>query len=193
MTPFDYPHRPLGRRHGPMGYRSVAGYRPWLRDEFDFRCVYCLRRETWEPKSSLFEIDHIRPASRYPELFLTYSNLVYACSICNLGKRDVEIEDPLSVFVEGAIEVQRDGRLATHTLAAKRLVLQLDLNDPNFVSWRAMTIAIHELAARFDPALLAELLAPPDDLPDLAALRPPGGNSRPDGAARSHFARRVRP
>ena len=39
---FDYPAPQEKRRHGPSGYRNYESYRPWLRDEFDFRCVYCL-------------------------------------------------------------------------------------------------------------------------------------------------------
>ncbi len=44
-TPFRYPDGPHQRRHGPRGYASYESYRPWLRDEFAFRCVYCLTRE----------------------------------------------------------------------------------------------------------------------------------------------------
>jgi hypothetical protein len=32
----------------------------------------------------------------------------------------------------------------------------------------------------------------PDDLPDLSRLRPPGGNSRPEGIEESYFAQRQR-
>ncbi len=39
MSPFIYPARPHTRRHGPQGYAGYASYRPWLRDEFSFRCV----------------------------------------------------------------------------------------------------------------------------------------------------------
>jgi hypothetical protein len=31
-----------------MGYADTDSYRPWLRDEFAFRCVFCLVREQWE-------------------------------------------------------------------------------------------------------------------------------------------------
>jgi hypothetical protein len=41
-------------------------------------------------------------------------------------------------------------------------------------------------------AALQELLAFPDDLPDLATKRPPGGNARPGGIAESCFERRRR-
>ena len=46
-APFDYPAQPHIRRHGPIGYADYASFRPWLRDEFVFRCVFCLRRESW--------------------------------------------------------------------------------------------------------------------------------------------------
>ncbi len=40
MTPlFVYPTLPHVRRHGPRGYADYPSYRPWLRDEFAFRCV----------------------------------------------------------------------------------------------------------------------------------------------------------
>jgi HNH endonuclease len=192
MTPFDYPPFPHRRQHAPMGYLATASFRPWLRDEFSFRCVYCLRRERWEPGASGFEIEHVLPVGRHPELALAYSNLVYACSICNLAKRDLAIADPIRVFTSKDLMVERDGRLTPLTNAASILVQQMDLNDPNYVTWRSWMIRIVELAARFDPELHRNLLAYPDDLPDLASLRPPGGNALPEGTAQSHFARRSR-
>ena len=46
--PFSYPAAVHVRRHGPQGYADYASYRPWLRDEFAFRCVYCLLRDSGE-------------------------------------------------------------------------------------------------------------------------------------------------
>ena len=46
---FAYPRELHERRHGPLGYLDYGDYRPWLRDEFQFRCVYCLCRERWFP------------------------------------------------------------------------------------------------------------------------------------------------
>lgn len=42
------------------------------------------------------------------------------------------------------------------------------------------------------PDLHSVWLAYPNSLPDLARLRPPGGNERPTGIVQSHFARRMR-
>ena len=44
---FRYPPSALVRRHGPAGYSDYASFRPWLRDDFSFRRVYCLIRERW--------------------------------------------------------------------------------------------------------------------------------------------------
>ncbi|MCL4201337.1 MAG: hypothetical protein KJ000_02500 [Pirellulaceae bacterium] len=46
-TVFAYASTEQQRRHGPRGYTSYRAYKPWLRDEFAFRCVYCLLRISW--------------------------------------------------------------------------------------------------------------------------------------------------
>ena len=64
---FDYPEPQEQRRHGPANYAAYESYRPWLRDEFDFRCVYCLKRETWGQVTFEFELDHFEPQSLNPQ------------------------------------------------------------------------------------------------------------------------------
>jgi hypothetical protein len=88
MTPFTYPSVPLTRRHGPAGYLDYDSFRPWTRDDFSFRCIYCFRRERWEPDLGIFEIDHFAPVSQSPELRGTYRNLIYSCTACNAAKRE---------------------------------------------------------------------------------------------------------
>ncbi len=56
--PFEYPPLPQVRRHGPRGYADYGSYRPWLRDEFSVRCVYCLLREQWGRVRGVYAIDH---------------------------------------------------------------------------------------------------------------------------------------
>lgn len=51
---------------------------------------------------------------------------------------------------------------------------------------------IINLAEQYDHRLYRELLGFPDDLPDLARLRPPEGNRRPEGIQESCFAQRER-
>ena len=85
---FDYPEPQERGSHGPAEYSAYESYRPWLRDEFDFRCAYCLKRETWGQVTSEFELDHFEPQSLESPLRLDYLNLVYACRRCNAVKRE---------------------------------------------------------------------------------------------------------
>ena len=87
-APFAYPAESHKRRHGPQGYAHYGQYKPWLRDEFTFRCVYCLERETWYPnRISGFSTEHFVPKAIDPTLEMDYANLLYACTRCNSCKQ----------------------------------------------------------------------------------------------------------
>src|SRR4051794_20056002 len=56
------------RRHGPRGYVDDEHYKPWLRDEFVFRCLYCRCREVWFPDGDpTFSVEHLQPTSLAPD------------------------------------------------------------------------------------------------------------------------------
>ena len=75
---------------------------------------------------------------------------------------------------------------------ARRVIRVLGLDDAEFTSYWGRWIWIAALAREHDPALDRQLMGFPDDLPNLAALRPPGGNARPEGIEESYFRRRER-
>ncbi len=188
---FDYPESRSERIHGPAGYASYKSYRPWLRDEFTFRCIYCLKRETWGQVTGEFELDHFQPQSLAPHVSLDYSNLVYACRRCNSVKLDQPIDNPLTILSSDAVFALPDGILTSHHPDAQRLIRQLDLNSPKLKEWRVMWMRIIDLAKERDAALYHQLTRFPEDLPNLGRLRPPG-NSRPDGVEISWYAKRQR-
>ena len=188
---FNYPETRTKRIHGPVGYSSYESFRPWLRDEFTFRCVYCLKRETWGQVTGDFELDHFHPQSFAAERSLDYFNLVYACRRCNLVKLAQRVEDPLTVLSSDGVTTLPDGTLTSDRRDAIRLIRQLDLNSPNLRQWRVTWMRIVDLARERDEALYRRLTAFPDDLPNLHRLRPPG-NSRPEGVENSWYARRER-
>ena len=73
MNPFRYPPLPHVRRHGPRGYSDYPSYKDWLRDEFCFRCVYCLDRERWYPSGHrAFGVDHIVAQAEAPRTVTNY-------------------------------------------------------------------------------------------------------------------------
>ena len=182
---FDYPDPNTHCRHGPRGYVRHASYRPWLRDEFVFRCVYCLKRERWGQVTSEFDIDHFQPQSARPDLALDYANLVYACRRCNSVKSDVVVGDPFLVMRRSRVVTGPDGYVRGLDAEATRLVLILDLNSPRLVEWRLTWLRVMFLAAERDPLLFQQLAGFPSDLPELRRLRPPLGNDRPEGIAES--------
>jgi hypothetical protein len=70
---------------------DVRRYRSCLRIDFDFECGYCLAREVeLAPADPFggFEIDHLRPSSRFKNFQYAYRNLVWACRLCNRTKGD---------------------------------------------------------------------------------------------------------
>lgn len=188
---FQYPRRPLTRRHGPAGYADFQSYRPWLRDEFAFRCVYCLIREAWGRVTGEFDLDHFLPQASHPDRVDDYHNLLYACRPCNLRKRDDVLPDVSQLFTSDTVRVYPDGAIAGLTAEAAKIIRVLCLNSPAWKHWRRMWMRIVELAAQSDQELLRELLGFPEDLPDLRACRPPH-NTRPEGVDESYFARRER-
>jgi hypothetical protein len=185
---FNYPEARRHRRHGPRGYAAYESYRPWLRDEFTFRCVYCLKREQWGQVTAEFDLDHFQPQKLFRDQASDYKNLVYACRRCNAVKRDQQVGDPFSVMTWTRIRTMPDGTVRGVDAAASRLILALDLNSPKMLEWRIVWIRIVELARERDQGLLKRLISFPTDLPDLRRLRPPAGNGRPAGIAESWIA-----
>lgn len=186
---FTYPHGPLARRHGPAGYSDLQSYRPWLRDDFSFRCVYCLIREQWGKQFGEFDLEHFVPVSRSRESSLDYDNLLYACHPCNLRKGDRLVPDPTTQLVAPAIHVQLSGKLSGVTDEARRIIAVMCLNSPNLVRWRLTWMRIIDLCHQHDPELYQALMSYPADLPDLSRLQPPN-NTRPQGIRNSYYARR---
>jgi hypothetical protein len=194
---FDYPLS-SARRHGPRGYVDYASYKPWLRDEFLFRCVYCLSRERWRPEGQdAFSVDHVRPQSTHPNEADDYDNLVYACCSCNSSRRELPLPlDPVRDACAEHLRIAATGIAEPLTDAGHRLVELCHLNRPVLVEFRREFLQLLDLLNSLDDpravGALRSLLGFPQDLPDLARLRPPGGNSRPEGIQESSLAKRQR-
>lgn len=118
--------------------------------------------------------------------------MCYVCSFCNAAKGRHLIPDPNAVLTAREIVVHDDGTVEGINEDADRIIRVLDLNDVEYCRWRRTWLRIIALAEQYDRPLYNQLLGFPDDLPDLARLRPPGGNSRPEGIRGSSLAKRER-
>ena len=192
--PFRFPLKPHCRLHGPQGHKSYTAYKQWLRDEFAFRCVYCLTRERWSADGqNRFSIDHIKPKSRHRKLITDYDNLVYACQRCNtLKSAKLGLPDPCQTNLSKHLKLLHSAKFVGLTPEGKRLVEYLRLNAPERVSDRRMQLYFFQTPARHPKEILDSTFGYPEDLPDLVKLKPPKGNSRPEGVKASHYVRRQR-
>lgn len=195
---FAYPDGPHLRKHGPAGYDVYTSYKPWLRDDFSFRCVYCLERERWNCSGDMaFGVDHVFPKSRreYGMLVCDYENLVYACNRCNSAKRELMVLNPCTATLgEHVRVVVEDGTIVGATNEGNDLIRLLGLNKDSRRKVRLRYLRIKRLydAQPNDPeirALYLDCFGYPDDLPDLGELRP-SSNSRPGGLSETFFRQR---
>ena len=189
-TPFQYPDSPLERRHSPQGYRNPESYRDWLRDEFSFRCAFCLVREKWVPGG--FHLDHFIPRSRSPERSDDYDNLLYCCGTCNLFKNDIELPDPTIHLLGSTIRIDESGNIIALSRNTALIIASIGLNRPSYREFRRMWIQIAERLSSLDAEMIKIVFGYPTELPNLAKRRPPAGNRKPEGIASSHYSRRDR-
>jgi hypothetical protein len=195
---FEYPVAGCTRRHGPCGYSDYRAYKPWLRDDFAFRCVYCLVRERWYPSGhDDFAVDHVVSQAAVPALMTDYDNLVYACGSCNRNRQDSELPfhpaiEPLGRHLRAA----SDGAVEPLSAEGRRLLKICHLNRAMLVDFRRRMISlVSSLARQENPhstAILADIFGFPSDLPNLKPKRPPAGNKRPEGIEVCYFQLRAR-
>ena len=192
-APFAYPVSAHKRRHAPAGYVDYQNYKPWLRDEFTFRCVYCLERERWYPsRAAAFSVDHVVPQVSAPERICDYENLVYACLRCNSNKRDVLLPDPTRVPFAKCLSIGDDGTISALNADGADLIDLLHLNDSPVIDTRKKYLRVIKLKLDYPNNadvhdLFLDAFGYPDDLPDLASKRPPGGNRPKSGPVMSHY------
>jgi hypothetical protein len=194
---FQYSQHGHERRHEPRGYLDYRSFKPWLRDEFRFRCLYCLWRETWSADGdSAFSVDHFKPRITHPHLVCDYGNLLYACCRCNTLKQDVSLPLDPSEGCARHLMVGDDGVAQSLSRIGEELIEACRLNRAALVEARRTILELLATlrATNTDQArtLLRRYLGFPDNLPILSRLRPPGGNGRPDGIATSFYERRQR-
>lgn len=194
---FEFSQTPHRRRHGPSGYRAYQSYKDWLRDEFTFRCVFCLVRERWfQSGHSVFSVEHLIPQSSGKKV-LDYENLLYACLSCNSLKRDLwPIPDPCADAFGMHLRVNDDGTVDALSRRGSILLDTFRLNDPQRVEYRSRMLGIfRDLQSRIGNREVATLFKMsfgfPSDLPDLRKLRAPR-NGRPKGVSECYYVLRER-
>ncbi len=191
IMPFEFELGVHVRRHGPHGYATYPPYRDWLRDEFCFRCVFCLKRELWGIRLNSFHIDHFIPQVIAPQLGCTYDNLLYLCATCNSVKNDLEIPDPCAVSLADSLRFLNTGEAQWLNESGELIVELLHLNADDNVRFRKMIFdTMNGLRPDMEDEILSQWLGFPPDLPNLSTRH--AENSRPGGIKQSHYERNLR-
>lgn len=144
MNPFTYSKSRHARRLHPGPFTKPEQYKPYLREEFANKCVYCRMPDTMKDYE-MYGVDHYRPKSIFPKLLTTYSNLFYCCNPCNRRKR--EYWPPRQMTRTRFIPNPCDHEMFTHlrfagakvnarTTAGEVAHEVLDLDDPKAVEYR---------------------------------------------------------
>lgn len=171
---YGAPHK---RKHSPSGYKTYQAFKPWLRDEFVFRCVYCLLREAWHPYGAAgFSVDHIIPQSHNAKLVCKYQNLLYACIACNSRRGSNLVLNPTKEAFANHLRVEQDGTITGLTNAGKHLIDLLYLNKDPILHYRKYILGLLELKSLYPTCphideVYLKNFGYPSDLPDLHGLR----------------------
>ena len=111
-------------------YMDFHKYKKCLINDFHHRCGYTDGSDMWFGGKNTFQIDHIKPKSKYPELENDYSNLVYCCSYVNRSKWEDDSPNYLDPCKEDFnIHFERDqyGRIVPKTPQGKYMAEHMQL------------------------------------------------------------------
>lgn len=73
----------IERQLSPPKYSDYSKFKPHLRIEFLYTCVYCGLFEIESASEDNFEVEHYVPQNKCMAMECDYSNLLYSCSTCN--------------------------------------------------------------------------------------------------------------
>lgn len=144
--PFAYPTSPHTRRHAPPLFTRYQKYKPWLRDEFVFTCVYCLSRETWNRNSNFYGVEHYKPKSKFEAGRVDYANLLYACNDCNRIKTDKILPAYLHPEHRGwgkDLKIEDDGCINGLTKRGIAIIKWFELDSEENNRWRRLHLDIY--------------------------------------------------
>lgn len=183
--PFAYPISGHKRRHRPPQFSRYQQYKPWLRDEFVFTCVYCLSRETWNRNCNFYGVEHFKAKSTFRAGIVDYGNLLYACNDCNRVKGAKALPPDLHPEMVGwgnDLTIQDDGLIVGLSKRGVAIIKWFQLDSPELTHWRfkhldlyleAMKRSSKQQSAR---ARLRNYFGFPRNMPE---LNPSSGAVRP--------------
>ena len=144
VTPFRYPYKRHIWSETPLKFSDYRKYKPYLKREFNNKCVYCRKSDTLEDISG-FHVEHYRPKTIFKDLIADYSNLFYSCAACNRYKSDYWSDDESKMIVNPCDYVMsKQLKFQAETIVSlsspgKTTVELLRLNNDQSLKYRKLT------------------------------------------------------
>ncbi|MET4199078.1 hypothetical protein ABIA95_003078 [Bradyrhizobium sp. LA8.1] len=181
MTDIAIKDRRVVSRSSVEPGKPYTEYRQSLRRDFFYSCAYCTMTE-FEAQAIRMTIDHYEPKSVRSDLANDYSNLMYACDICN--ERKGNRSPPPEARAEGFrffradaeprqdhFETEPDNQLKGKTSVGDFTTKMLDLNRENLLGLRAVRRRMAECMPLIAEGVLALRAFPIDHLPPWVRVR----------------------
>ena len=154
IPPFWYPTKKHQRTEAPPVYANYQNYKPYLKNEFSGRCVYCRKADSFQDSGS-FHVEHYKPKSMFSDLVNVYSNLFYACASCNRLKSSYWSVEQSKQVLNPCDHVMSQHLVFESELVEKRSsqggfnIELLRLNNADSVSYRKRDIELTLLLIEF--------------------------------------------
>lgn len=149
---------------------SYPDWKPLLAEEGSHQCVYCAISDASMGGIRNFHVEHYRPKSRFPDLENRFTNLFYACPICNTFKGNdwpteptLEVRcypDPSTNDYDLLFTIKSpSGEIEGNVIASRYMVEKIYLNRGQLILERRLHILLEkEKALRIDINQLLILL-----------------------------------
>lgn len=143
LAPFKYPTKKHKRTESPPQFSKYRDFKPFLKREFEGKCVYCCKLDLHQDPSA-FHTEHYKPKNEkmFPDLETEYTNLFYSCAACNRRKGTYWHEDPKMRVLNPCDYVMshhlgfNDNAACFHTPQGELNVELLSLNNDESLAYR---------------------------------------------------------
>jgi len=131
----------------PQVRGDYTKFRPYVREDFQRLCAYCLVPEDDAQGPEGFQLDHFRPQKKFEDEINNFYNLYYCCYVCNQKKShhwpSEELQQGGFYFVDLCVDnfddhynQLEDGTWQPLTPAAKYTIDTIKLNREHLVRLR---------------------------------------------------------
>jgi len=113
-------------------YKNYSSFKKYIVKDFNNRCGYCDDLDKFNGGKNNYQIDHLKPKKKFPDLEVNYNNLVYSCPFCNRAKWDKWKQngfiDPCTNLYDDHLERCNNGKIRYKSIRGKYIHENLNIH-----------------------------------------------------------------